>query len=312
MRRHSRATRPAGGCACAVLALASASFGQAPANDECTGALPIALNDLAVFDTTNATGSPQPVNQAQCAGTFLGWGDANKDVWFKWVATDSINIIATTCDPNSFDTSMVIYEGTDCGALVQVTCNGDASQANECQEYYSQVTNLFVTAGRTYYFRVGGYTPASGISASGSGSLLIHEGYRHECVVPAFPNDCAPDAQVVTASGDFTVQGTTAGGATAKTDGPEHSGQVCQSGSNHFFLDRWYRLSSGPVDLDRDGRLTPEDFARIAKAMDVVIMTPMRPPWSMVDLRSTAGTCFPDSPSVFTPRSGFDIKPGRN
>jgi hypothetical protein len=78
------------------------------------------------------------------------------------------------------------------------------------------------------------------------------------------------------------------------------------------YLQAWTEGDEVTADLDRDGRLTPEDFARMAKAMDVVIMTPMRPPWSMVDLRSTAGTCFPDSPSVFTPRSGFDIKPGRN
>ena len=226
-------------------ALCTAAFAQAPANDECTDALPIALNDLAVFDTTNATTSPQPVNEAQCAGTFLAWGAANKAVWFQWVATDSINIIATTCDPNSFDTSMVIYEGTDCGALVQVACNGDGGEATECQAYYSQVTNLFVTAGRTYYFRVGGYTPASGISESGVGSLFLYEGFRYECVAPAFPNDCAPNAQVVTASGNFTVQGTTTGGATANTDGPEHLGTICNSGNDQFFLDRWYRFTTG-------------------------------------------------------------------
>jgi hypothetical protein len=226
-------------------ALCTAAFGQAPANDECEGALPIALNDFAIFDTTNATTSPQPVNEAQCAGTFLGWGTANKDVWYKFVAPNSINIVATTCDPNSFDTSMVVYEGTDCGALVQVACNGDGAEATECQEYYSQVTNLFVTAGRTYYFRIGGYTPASGISASGVGSLFLFEGFRYECVAPAFPNDCAPNAQVLTSGGNFTVQGTTAGGATANTDGPEHSGDICQSGNDQFFLDRWYRFTSG-------------------------------------------------------------------
>jgi hypothetical protein len=228
-----------------ALVLCPLAFGKVPANDDCIGALPIALNQAQTFDTTNATASPQPVSEAQCAGTLLRWGTANKDVWFKWVAPSSINIIATTCDPNSFDTSMVVYEGTDCGALVQVACNGDATEATECQEYYSQVTNLFVTAGRTYYFRIGGYTPASGISASGVGSLSLFEGFRYECVAPAFPNDCAPNAQVVTASGNVTVQGTTAGGATASTDGPEHDGAICQSGNNQFFLDRWYRFTSG-------------------------------------------------------------------
>jgi hypothetical protein len=78
------------------------------------------------------------------------------------------------------------------------------------------------------------------------------------------------------------------------------------------YLQAWTEGDEVTADLDRDGRLTPEDFARMAKAMDVVIMTPMRPPWSIVDLRSTAGTCFPDSPSVTTARSGSDIKPGRN
>jgi hypothetical protein len=230
--------------------LCSAAFGQAPPNDECTGASPIALNDLQVFDTTNATGSLQPVDGALCAGTAFAWGPVagNRDVWFQWTATASMNITASTCDPNSFDTNLAIYAGTDCGALVQVACNGDGPEFTECQEYSSQVTNLWVTAGQTYYFRIGGYYTASTDSSEfGVGSLFITEGYTYACVAPAFPNDCATSPQVVTAGGNFVVAGTTTSGQSANTDGPEHSGAICASGNDQFFLDRWYRFNSGPV-----------------------------------------------------------------
>ncbi|MFM8873644.1 MAG: hypothetical protein ACKOJI_09890, partial [Phycisphaerales bacterium] len=52
-------------------AVTTAAFGQAPPNDNCSTAEVAILGVPAAFDTTNATASPEPVSDTQCAGTFL-------------------------------------------------------------------------------------------------------------------------------------------------------------------------------------------------------------------------------------------------
>ena len=241
LARNVRTSLAALTCAAGVC---GAAVAQAPANDECTGATPIALDEVAFFDTTNATNSTQPVNAAECD---LVWGTTNKDVWMVWVAPQSMNINVTTCDPSSFDTELVVYRGT-CDALVQIACNGDApgsGTAGTCQQWYSRIDNLWVTGGTTYYFRIGGFNG----TASGIGSLFISQGFVYQCVQPAYPNDCAPNAQAVTANGFFTVQGSPSAGVFANTDGPDHPGTQCDSGNDQFFLDRWYRFTPSVTAL---------------------------------------------------------------
>ncbi len=132
------------------------------AGDECKVALTAALGANA-FETMTATpSSPQP-DDSQCEGTYLSW-DNSSDIWFAWVAEFSGNAYFTTCDNNSYDTSMVLYEG-NCGN--QVTCNGDGDGGNDCQAYYSSF-DYNVTEGETYFIRIGGWQ-----GATGSGTLTI-------------------------------------------------------------------------------------------------------------------------------------------
>jgi hypothetical protein len=66
------------------------------------------------------------------------------------------------CDSSSYDTSLVLYAGSDCGSLTQVACNGDASSETDCQSFYSGIYGYPVSTGDTYYIRIGGWQGATG------------------------------------------------------------------------------------------------------------------------------------------------------
>jgi len=115
------------------------------------------------FSTNDMTPSqPQP-NESQCEGTYLDWSDS-PDVWFQFVPDSSGLLLFTTCDPSSYDTSMAIYQGDGDN---QIACNGDSSNGDDCQSYFSAV-ELDVTAGETYYIRIGGWQ-----GGTGTGTLTI-------------------------------------------------------------------------------------------------------------------------------------------
>ncbi|MBT4585159.1 MAG: S8 family serine peptidase, partial [Phycisphaerae bacterium] len=132
----------------------------AGAGDECTGPL-IANTGANSFETNTATPSSPEPDEAQCSGTYLDW-DGSPDIWFIYVAQASGSTHFTTCDSSSYDTSMVLYEGS-CDN--QVACNGDAYNDTGCQSYHSEI-DYTVEAGSTYYIRIGGW-----MADSGSGTL---------------------------------------------------------------------------------------------------------------------------------------------
>jgi hypothetical protein len=72
------------------------------------------------------------------------------------------------CDPASYDTSLVLYQGATCDDLAQVACNGDTTVESGCQAYYSGIYDHPVTAGETYYIRIGGW-----LAATGSGTVRL-------------------------------------------------------------------------------------------------------------------------------------------
>jgi hypothetical protein len=227
-------------------ALCTAAFGPAPANDDCSTAEVAILGVPASFDTTNATASPEAVNQDQCADSFPGWGPSDPDVWFRWTPTESGNVTISTCDAASFDTTIVIYTGT-CGNLTQIGCNGDGSGETGCQGFYSNFT-LNAVAGTTYYIRIGGYTGDDGVSDTGAGtlSITVPTTWQYQCLDPApgVTNDCAPNATTISADGTVSYYGRSASGVNCNTDGPPHLGELCASGSDDLFLDRWYRVTA--------------------------------------------------------------------
>lgn len=123
--------------------------------DECSTALEVVEGENP-FDTTNMTPSdPQP-DDSMCATTYLDWDNSN-DVWLYWVAPSDGAVTFTTCDPDSYDTSMVLYEGS-CDN--QVACNGDADPP--CANWHSEIAGYPTIAGETYYIRMGGWQADSG------------------------------------------------------------------------------------------------------------------------------------------------------
>ena len=134
----------------------------AGAGDECSSAF-IASPGENAFETNSATASsPQP-DSSQCSGTYLDW-EYSQDIWFRYTPASSGPAHFTTCDGNSYDTSMVIYEST-CDN--QVACNGDADGESDCQAFYSAI-DLTLTAGTAYYIRLGGWE-----GETGQGTLTI-------------------------------------------------------------------------------------------------------------------------------------------
>ncbi|MEY5032166.1 MAG: hypothetical protein RL354_1197, partial [Planctomycetota bacterium] len=129
-------------------------------NDECGTATVVEAGIPVPFSTLTATSSPNQPTDELCPNTSLFWG-GSRDVWFKWVAPASGLARISTCDPTGYDTSMVVYAG-DCASLVPVACNGDSPDSTGCQDLHSEVKNLEVLEGTTYYIRIGGYDAAAG------------------------------------------------------------------------------------------------------------------------------------------------------
>lgn len=148
------------GTACATFDCAALEEG-----DDCEIAL-LALEGSNSFDTARMTPSqPQP-DESSCTGSELLWANSN-DVWFIYVPTKTHNYSFSLCDPQSYDTSMVVYSGS-CNN--QVACNGDStSPEGNCQPYYSAL-DYYAIAGETYYIRIGGWQ-----GETGAGTLTITE-----------------------------------------------------------------------------------------------------------------------------------------
>jgi gliding motility-associated-like protein len=118
----------------------------APANDECTGAIPLTVNANQLCGVTTL-GSTAGATQSStlptptCSGAN-GWDD---DVWYSFVATTNNHSISLI-NVNGTTTNMLttVYAGT-CGNLIQIAC------ATVDPNFINLST---LTAGNTYYVRV--------------------------------------------------------------------------------------------------------------------------------------------------------------
>ncbi len=141
------------------------SYAQCP-GDECSFPI-LAFEGYTSFDTTCATASSPLPNEAQCPDTFLNWTTKTPDVWLEFTPAYTGTYQFSTCNSSSYDTSIVLYQGT-CGSFQQIACNGDSEVTqSDCQDYYSMI-EITLSEGINYYLRVGGYEGDSGI-----GTLLI-------------------------------------------------------------------------------------------------------------------------------------------
>ena len=155
------------------------------ANDTCQQAATAHLGGNA-FDTSQATdsGFGDP-DESMCPDSYLNWNDS-RDVWFHFHSRRGRIADISTCDADSFDTSLVIYRGTSCGDLEQIACNGDGDGETGCQFYWSNVDNLPVYAGDELWIRIGGYE-----GAGGPGTLTLTAGGNLE------PGACCVDGACI-------------------------------------------------------------------------------------------------------------------
>ena len=139
---------------------------QPPANNHCSTAEEIFIGQTP-FDTTLATSSPLQTDDAECLNLMWcgfdnnGMWDCSPDIWYSFIAPSNATYRFSTCDPNSYDTSIVLYQGNCSDAANQVACNGDGNTETGCQEFYSSLEHALV-AGETYFLRVGGWKAAVG------------------------------------------------------------------------------------------------------------------------------------------------------
>jgi hypothetical protein len=172
------------------------TFECGTSNDVCADAALALCGESTPFDTSTAldSGFGEP-DATQCDGTYLDW-TASPDVWFYTVIDADGTIDISLCDAAGYDTSLVVYSGSDCASLVQVACNGDASVETGCQSFYSGVYGLPVSAGDTLYIRIGGWQGATGpgtltltcIGAGATGACCLAD---ESCTDAETSADCA-------------------------------------------------------------------------------------------------------------------------
>ncbi|WP_118976136.1 T9SS type A sorting domain-containing protein [Taibaiella koreensis] len=136
-----------------LLGAGSGAFAQAPANDDCSGALGLAIGttctpvNATTTDATGSTGMPDP----DCGAAGTGWDD---DVWFTFTpqaGQASVNIAFTSVSGND-DMAAQIYTSDDnscAGIFSRFACSDDDGPG-----LMPGFSYLAVSPGTTYYMRV--------------------------------------------------------------------------------------------------------------------------------------------------------------
>lgn len=155
----------------------SASCPPFPLNDMCANAYLVTSGPIysgsTLFPAT--IDGPAWSCEQNCGG---GCNSAN-DVWYKWVATFNGNATFTMCDawtPGAnidgvpvnnddfrYDAMMAVYDNCpgSGGAQIPGGCNDDFCSAQAST--VSQITATTITAGRTYWIRIGGWQGTNGV-----------------------------------------------------------------------------------------------------------------------------------------------------
>ncbi len=164
-------------CTFTLLLLVVAAFAQ-PSNDDCSGIVnlgpaPVCPNNV-LFNNVGATASN--IGADNIPGCWVG-GNTNRDVWFSFVAVDTIldyRITLTACPDTALglapiaNPQLAVYRG-DCefNGLQLLTCetsnNGDVELI---------VDLIGLTPGITYFFKVNDWS-ATGTPNSGAFKLCI-------------------------------------------------------------------------------------------------------------------------------------------
>lgn len=200
------------------------------------------------------------------AGTCL-YDNGAPDVVYRLVVPAGVTGITVSLCGSSYDTGVYIYNSS----MTQIACNDDYCGLQ------SQLDNVPVTAGQTYYIIVDGYSSASGayvisveayvpcVLTCPAGAFLENEpplvdnyvdNWNGGCNTPGYPFET-----ILSETGDTVLCGV--------------SGWYLSSGSNYRDTD-WYILemgNSGSIEITFDAEyatyifeLSPQDCASVAVA----------------------------------------------
>jgi photosystem II stability/assembly factor-like uncharacterized protein len=133
------------------------TVGTPPPNDSFANAR--LINPIPFTDTVdNSAGSEEPGEQfAPCVATFGGTGNFHS-VWYRITPATSLVASADTLGTN-YDSVLSVWTGNGVGALTNLACDDDGGSPVSTGGSTSRLTNLMLTAGTTYHFMVGGFSP---------------------------------------------------------------------------------------------------------------------------------------------------------
>jgi len=121
-----------------------------PANNACSGAIPIS-NGVTPFSNVNATTTgPSESNCSFCCGDL----QVNQDLWYDYTAPCTGTATVSLCG-STFDTKVAVYGSCPTGPDSAIACNDDSCGLQS-------LTTFPATSGVHYKIRVGGYNAAVG------------------------------------------------------------------------------------------------------------------------------------------------------
>jgi large repetitive protein len=186
------------------------SLAQAPANDDCSGAIELTVNANNLCGTST-TGTTIDATLSQPGCNFSS--SADDDVWYKFTATANIHKIEVT--PITLKNAVFEVLSNTCGSLTSLACVD-----NTFQDAGVEKTTLSgLTIGQVYFIRV----HSAGNFSSVRGTFSICMG------VPVPPtNDNCASPTAITINEDQTCTLSTAGNSEDATE----SLAGCYAGSN--------------------------------------------------------------------------------
>jgi Tol biopolymer transport system component len=263
-----RCTLPGGGCTLATSAGCASQQGtyagagttcQTPANDPCSGAIPITMGQTVTGSTSFATvdsGAPTP-----CTGVPI----TAPGVWYTLVGGGN-QVTLSMCAQNLYDSELIVYGGP-CNALTCVTADDDSCQAGGS----SQVT-FCALPGRTYRILVTGWN-----NRTGDFSLTATDSGASCSCIPPNTSIVNTNAQGVLTNGAYFFNTTSSGPEALTPDGryvaftttaltpPIPPGNT--PAHNIFLKDRWtgaltrcsIGINGAEPNGDSDGASTSDD-----------------------------------------------------
>jgi hypothetical protein len=194
--------------------------GAAPENDDCAGALPLAIGpNEGTTSGATTSGVTAPLGCSTSSG-----GQVENDVWYTWTAPDNGFLTVGTCGA-PFDSRIVVWNGSACPST-----GGSVAGCSDSDCGDDGVATMLVLGGASYVIQVGS-------PSGGSGTFTLDVQFD-EITNPPANDDCA-DALVVT---DGTTTFTNVDATGSGFDDPLGCSTV---GGPQVEADVWFEWTAG-------------------------------------------------------------------